>query len=224
LSLCQWNSRARFAWWPESDNELSTAYPSRGEKLESFTSLAVPFFERALERMRTMTTPAFEKLLDELRTEKNRGGTARVIGLMKSVVEPQIARMTKQQLVEAFAEAVYAMWHMEAELYVIEDCAETVSQDRQMWKLTSGHLMQEVKTAPSKAGKKAADARHNKPGASRDLHKEIKAIWASGKFRSRDDCADEEWQAVGFGSRKVARNALLHTPDPTPWPARKNKP
>lgn len=170
-----------------------------------------------------MTAPAYEKLLDELRTKKNKGGTPRALDLMKKKIEPQIARMTKQQLAVALAEAIYAMHHMEAELYVSEDCAEIAHEGRLAWKLTSGHLMQEVKTAPSKAGKKAADARHNKPGGSRDLQKEIKAIWASGKFSTRNDCAEQEWQALGFGSQKAARNALLNTPNPVSWTG-KNKP
>lgn len=162
-----------------------------------------------------MSTPAFEKLLDVLRTDKNRGGTARVLDLMKSKIEPQIVLMTKSELVEAFAEAVYAMYHMEAELFVTEDCAEIAHQDRLIWKLTSGHLMQELKIAPSKAGKKAADARYNKPGASRELKEKICTLWAGGKFTSRDICAQEEWQALGFNSLKAARNALLNTPKPT---------
>lgn len=42
----------------------------------------------------------------------------------------------------------------------------------------------------------------------------IKDIWASGKFTARDTCADEEWEALGFPSRRAAREALRNTPEP----------
>jgi len=51
--------------------------------------------------------------------------------------------------------------------------------------------------------------------------KEIRDIWATGKYTSRDICAEEEYQSLGFGSYKAARNALKGTPDPNPWPAKK---
>lgn len=43
----------------------------------------------------------------------------------------------------------------------------------------------------------------------------IQSLWASGKFSSRDRCADEEWQALGFPSFRAARESLNGTPDPT---------
>lgn len=50
----------------------------------------------------------------------------------------------------------------------------------------------------------------------------IKA-WSSGNFRSRDICAEEEYSSLGFASLKAARNTLVGTPDPNPWPAKKKK-
>lgn len=43
----------------------------------------------------------------------------------------------------------------------------------------------------------------------------LKRIWASGKFSSRDRCAEEEWEALGFPSFRAARESLNGTPDPT---------
>jgi len=67
----------------------------------------------------------------------------------------------------------------------------------------------------SEAARRAADARHNKPGGSRDLGNKIRGIWATGNFSSRDVCAEQEWQGLGFGSFSAARKALRNTPDPT---------
>lgn len=60
----------------------------------------------------------------------------------------------------------------------------------------------------------AADALHNKPGGSRELREKIRAVWASGKYSSREICAEEEWRDLGFGSVTTARKALRNTPDP----------
>ncbi|WP_341303844.1 hypothetical protein [Pseudomonas sp. TMP25] len=61
---------------------------------------------------------------------------------------------------------------------------------------------------------KGADSKHDKPGGSRDLAAQIQAIWAEGGFTSRDICAEQEWQGLGFGSFTTARKALRNTPDP----------
>lgn len=59
----------------------------------------------------------------------------------------------------------------------------------------------------------AANTRHNKPGGSREKQEQIRAIWAGGKYTSRDRCAEEECGALGM-SFKAARRALENTPDP----------
>jgi hypothetical protein len=61
--------------------------------------------------------------------------------------------------------------------------------------------------------KAAADARHNQPGGSRDKHNQIREIWATGKYSSRDRCAEEECAALDM-SYSAARKALRKTPDP----------
>lgn len=63
--------------------------------------------------------------------------------------------------------------------------------------------------------KAAADARHSKPGGSRDKQQQIRDIWATGKYSSRDRCAEEECAALDM-SFSAARKALRNTPDPNP--------
>ena len=58
--------------------------------------------------------------------------------------------------------------------------------------------------------KAAANARHNQPGGSRDKQRQIREIWATGKYSSRDICAEEECAALGMSfsaARKALRNA-----------------
>lgn len=59
----------------------------------------------------------------------------------------------------------------------------------------------------------AANARHNKPGGSRDKQRQIREIWASGKYTTRERCAEEESGALGM-SFSAALKALRNTPDP----------
>jgi hypothetical protein len=64
-----------------------------------------------------------------------------------------------------------------------------------------------------KKAQDAANIRHNKPGGSRDKQQRIRQIWASGKYSSRDLCADEEAAALGMAP-STARKALRNTPKP----------
>lgn len=61
--------------------------------------------------------------------------------------------------------------------------------------------------------RKAANAKHDQPGGSRDKQEQIRAIWATGKFSSRDRCAEEECRALDM-SLAAARKALRNTPAP----------
>jgi hypothetical protein len=65
----------------------------------------------------------------------------------------------------------------------------------------------------SKNAKKAANALHDKPGGSREKANRIREIWATGKYATRERCAEEECRALGM-SYKTARNALANTPEP----------
>lgn len=67
--------------------------------------------------------------------------------------------------------------------------------------------------ARSLLARKAADARHDKPGGTRSKADAIRAIWASGKYSSRAICAEQECAALDM-SFDAARKALRNTPNP----------
>ncbi len=58
---------------------------------------------------------------------------------------------------------------------------------------------------------KAANAKHDKPGGARDKKRLLLEIWHSGKYTSRDRCAEEECGALGM-SFAAARKALTNAP------------
>jgi hypothetical protein len=60
----------------------------------------------------------------------------------------------------------------------------------------------------------AANALHDRPGGSRDKKAEIRKIWASGKYSTKDLCAEEEYAAIGM-SYSAARKALNNEPEPS---------
>ena len=60
---------------------------------------------------------------------------------------------------------------------------------------------------------RAAEAKHSMPGGSREKRRTIQNIWMSGKYSSRDICAEQECAALGM-SFSSARKALRGTPDP----------
>ena len=70
-----------------------------------------------------------------------------------------------------------------------------------------------AKSAATARGTAAANALHGRPGSSRDKQEQIRAAWASGKYASRDLCAEQECAALNmaFGT---ARRALRNTPAP----------
>lgn len=65
----------------------------------------------------------------------------------------------------------------------------------------------------SENARRAADALHSQPGGSREKQAEIRSIWATGKYTSRDRCAEEECAALDM-SFTAARKALRNTPEP----------
>jgi hypothetical protein len=65
----------------------------------------------------------------------------------------------------------------------------------------------------SQNAKKAINARHDQPGGSREKQESIRKIWATGKYTSRERCAEEECAAMNI-SFTSARKALRNTPDP----------
>jgi len=67
--------------------------------------------------------------------------------------------------------------------------------------------------AASARGRVAANALHDKPGGSREKIAAIRDLWASGKYSSRDLCAEQECAYLNM-SLSAARKALRNTPKP----------
>ena len=65
----------------------------------------------------------------------------------------------------------------------------------------------------TQTAKAAANARHDLPGGSRDKQRQMRELWASGKYTSRDLCAEQECAALNM-SISAARRALNNTPEP----------
>jgi hypothetical protein len=57
-----------------------------------------------------------------------------------------------------------------------------------------------------------ANARHSRAGGSREKREQIRSIWATGKYSTRDRCADQEHEALGM-SFSTARKALRNMPN-----------
>ncbi|MGH8322810.1 MAG: hypothetical protein ACRETD_03260 [Steroidobacteraceae bacterium] len=85
-------------------------------------------------------------------------------------------------------------------------------------RLVDGDTLQPASGVGSVAWRKdtakaAANARHNRPGGSRDKQRQIREIWATGKYSSRDLCVEEECAALAM-SFSAARKALMNSPKP----------
>lgn len=63
------------------------------------------------------------------------------------------------------------------------------------------------KKEKSEKGKKAAEAKHNRVGGSREKRNKILAAWASGKYSSKDICTEQESASLDM-SFATARKAL----------------
>ena len=84
-------------------------------------------------------------------------------------------------------------------------------------------INQKLVEEASRKARAAAEARHGKPGGAWDLKDQICERWASGNFATREQCVEQEWEGIGFGTMGAARRALQGTPTPNPWPAKKEK-
>jgi len=71
-----------------------------------------------------------------------------------------------------------------------------------------------TKALASAGALKRANAGHDQKGGSRDKQERICQLWATGKYKSRTQCAKDECSNLGM-SYDTARRALLNTPDPT---------
>lgn len=147
--------------------------------------------------------------------------TPRVLQVMRENIDPEIGRMSEQELRDELSNAVFALYQMECVGYVFENNIEHYKEEASSSNEAVGFLQMELEIAPEKARKDSSMVANNARHASaRKRHEKIKKIWANGNYSSRDICAEQEYSALGFGSFKAARNALKGTPDPNPWPAK----
>jgi hypothetical protein len=66
----------------------------------------------------------------------------------------------------------------------------------------------------SQNARNAANVLHDKPGGSRDKKRQIREIWATGRYTSKDMCAEQECAALEM-SFSTARLALKNIPKPS---------
>jgi len=130
--------------------------------------------------------------------------------------EYKIARKLASGIAQSFAVAALSTKQAEriSEMIHSEDEGLSSIQDvlnmQPVNALTLAHLVHLERT---RTANKGADAKHNKPGGSREKQAKIRAIWAGGNFTSRDRCAEEECAGLDM-SISAARKALRKTPDP----------
>ena len=65
----------------------------------------------------------------------------------------------------------------------------------------------------SQNARNAANARHDQAGGTRDKQQRIRDIWATGKYKTRVQCAEQEHEKLGM-SLSAALKALRNTPNP----------
>jgi hypothetical protein len=131
------------------------------------------------------------------------------------------AVMESLTLRSVFANFLHAMYHRDRDVGQRDEALMkwTAASDR-LSRINSelAHSFEDqLRTLAQSAkarGRKAADARHNAQGGSRNRQQAMQAAWASGKYTSRDRCAEEECGALNM-SFATARKALRNTPDPT---------
>jgi hypothetical protein len=68
-----------------------------------------------------------------------------------------------------------------------------------------------ARLAASAKGRKSANALHDKPGGNREKQAKIRELWKTGKYSSRDICAEQECAALEM-SFSAARKALRRIP------------
>lgn len=162
--------------------------------------------------------------------------TSEEIAIEIAEIEAQYKEiLTFDQAVNLFA--TYKVWYQEArnsftrfsqdavaaadksligidELAVLANNALDSSEHHLAEKLRTESALIHFQESAIKRATKAADARHDKPGGAREKRLQIQRIWASGKYSSRDRCAEEECAALDM-SFATARKALRNTPNPT---------
>lgn len=74
-------------------------------------------------------------------------------------------------------------------------------------------VVRALQVAASDKGKRDVMKRHDAPGGSHDMAAEMRKVWASGKYRYKNKCAEGEYAGLGI-SYDQARDALINAPAP----------
>jgi len=169
-------------------------------------------FDAELGKSRT-NMAAFQELLDGIVEEKGNG-----LGQKKLLATFQSNRRMADYAVLLLNQAHESLGTAKPDLEEVREILrlgiETIQLQRMAFTQASNAGFEVVEKKASVRGKAAANARHDMAGGSRSKSEELKSLWASGKFTSRDRCAEDECRAVGL-SYSAARKALIGTPDPT---------
>jgi hypothetical protein len=177
----------------------------------------------SLERLDAMSTQAglpiggvnrlFKAVFEHLQGGGDFDVFARDIAAMPVQVEPGKSRLFVDKLYAAAARYAQA-----AALY-------EAGNERDAWRAMycasldhGGAMAVQVASLErvhigKKRGKAGANARHDRPGGSRDKVAQIRAIWASGKYTSKTLCAEQEWAGLNWNFNSAVR-ALKNQPDP----------
>ncbi|MDP3761531.1 MAG: hypothetical protein Q8R01_13545 [Ramlibacter sp.] len=174
---------------PEVDAELARLTREQ----EQFRELAAPWQE-ILER-----SSEAGKTVEEARRECEHN-QQRLVEMLFALPAGRLVSLAWHALVE-HRHAEWRKLELQRQLVMLTEQREGV---RTMVRDRMGRA--------SRSGKTAAEARHSKPGGSRDKARRIQAIWATGKYSNRDLCAEEECGALGM-SFSAARKALRGTPN-----------
>jgi hypothetical protein len=146
-------------------------------------------------------------------------------GAIPSVGEMQRAYpeayMTARQLLSAIgqfavvasisfkqAERISAMIHSE------EEGLSSIQEILNMQPVTALTLVHLARLERKHRAKDAASVRHSQPGGSREKKEQLRTIWDSGKYDTRERCAEEEHEALGV-SFHTALKYLRGTPKPS---------
>ena len=148
---------------------------------------------------------------------------------MKPITENTSLEDVKKALTEAGKRVPGDLWLRANSLRQIYSSRITcdaffTDQVRKDTVLLISDLMQAIWNA--KGDLRSQDARNGgnaKAAKLQEPKEKICQAWATGKFESRDLCAEQEYSNLGFSSFKTARNALMNTPAPSSWTAKKIK-
>lgn len=114
--------------------------------------------------------------------------------------------MALDRLIEAYSKSdLQSIWMLHTDISLSESflfCGFELLYERE-----------EQKGRRTKRARKAALLRHSRPGGSHEKREKIREIWATGKYDTKDRCAEEECRALDM-SFKAARNALIGEPEP----------